>query len=91
MLAVLDLHGYNKNRFNERTSSHGQGKNYGLDHQQYYISVINSVATLSSHAEEENKSPTPQLLYTYETAVSGFAAKLSASQLKSLNRIDGFL
>ncbi|KAM1480419.1 hypothetical protein ACFX2I_027564 [Malus domestica] len=61
------------------------------DHQRYYKSVIDSITALSSQAEEANKPPTPQLLYTYETAVSGFAAKLSASQLRSLNRIDGFL
>ncbi|XP_021802224.1 subtilisin-like protease SBT1.1 [Prunus avium] len=62
------------------------------DHQQYYQAVIDSITKLSSQEEEEeNKTPTPQLLYIYETAISGFAAKLSTSQLKSLNQVDGFL
>ncbi|XP_008232840.1 PREDICTED: subtilisin-like protease SBT1.1 [Prunus mume] len=62
------------------------------DHQQYYQAVIDSITKLSSQEEEkENKTPTPQLLYIYETAISGFAAKLSTNQLKSLNQVDGFL
>ncbi|KAM1019228.1 hypothetical protein FF1_040618 [Malus domestica] len=58
MLAVLDLHGYNKNRFNGRTSSHGQGENHGLDHQQYYISNSSEPASPfafgSGHVDPEN-------------------------------------
>ncbi|BFG21822.1 hypothetical protein CerSpe_080950 [Prunus speciosa] len=59
------------------------------DHQQYYQAVIDSITKLSSQEEEEEN--TPQLLYIYETVISGFAAKLSTSQLKSLNQVDGFL
>ncbi|GAV76678.1 Peptidase_S8 domain-containing protein/PA domain-containing protein/Inhibitor_I9 domain-containing protein, partial [Cephalotus follicularis] len=33
----------------------------------------------------------PQLLYTYQTVITGFAAKLSPKQLRSLKKIDGFV
>ncbi|XP_074271238.1 subtilisin-like protease SBT1.1 [Silene latifolia] len=33
----------------------------------------------------------PELLYTYETAITGFAAKLTTRQFESLSNIDGFL
>ncbi|CBI38837.3 unnamed protein product, partial [Vitis vinifera] len=33
----------------------------------------------------------PELLYTYETAITGFAAKLSIKQLQALNKVEGFL
>ncbi|XAR54105.1 Cucumisin [Bertholletia excelsa] len=56
----------------------------------WYEAVMESIAQYSSQVEEE-KEEAPQLLYVYETAVSGFAAKLSTEQLESLKRVDGFL
>lgn len=60
----------------------------------YYKAVMDSISELSSEEEQEEeggKAPTPQLLYIYDTVISGFAAKLSSNQLKSLSQIHGFL
>ncbi|KAK4804689.1 hypothetical protein SAY86_004506 [Trapa natans] len=35
--------------------------------------------------------PRPEILYVYESALSGFSVKLSEEQLESLNKVDGFL
>ncbi|KAM5555027.1 subtilisin-like protease SBT1.1 [Rosa sericea] len=64
------------------------------DQHYYYKAVMDSITELSSQEEEEEeggKASAPQLLYIYNTAISGFAAKLSSSQLKSLSQIHGFL
>ncbi|KAF8028428.1 hypothetical protein BT93_E1134 [Corymbia citriodora subsp. variegata] len=53
---------------------------------QWYESILKSVAESSS-----SSSSSSQLLYAYETAISGFAAKLSSEQLRSLTKVDGFL
>ncbi|CAI0395119.1 unnamed protein product [Linum tenue] len=37
------------------------------------------------------QSSSPELLYAYNTVVSGFSAKLSASELQSLTKTNGFL
>ncbi|XP_058104714.1 subtilisin-like protease SBT1.1 [Magnolia sinica] len=59
----------------------------------WYESVIDSIIELSAQDQEEEKQETepPQLLYVYETTISGFAATLSPKQAKSLPSIDGFL
>ncbi|CAH9096593.1 unnamed protein product [Cuscuta europaea] len=54
----------------------------------WYEDVLSSVTTQSSAA---SRSPPPELLYVYDTALYGFAAKLSSSQLESLKRINGFI
>ncbi|XP_039051590.1 subtilisin-like protease SBT1.1 [Hibiscus syriacus] len=60
-----------------------------------YNSLVDSKpwhqAVLDSLAEEELEVTPPELLYSYETAFSGFAAKLSRTQLKSLKKMDGFV
>ncbi|XP_050386133.1 subtilisin-like protease SBT1.1 [Argentina anserina] len=64
------------------------------DQHYYYKAVMDSITELSSQEEEEEggKAPTtPQLLYIYNTAISGFAAKLTTNQLKALSHIHGFL
>ncbi|PRQ57752.1 putative tripeptidyl-peptidase II [Rosa chinensis] len=64
------------------------------DQHYYYKAVMDSITELSSQEEEEEeggKASAPQLLYIYNTAISGFAAKLSSNQLKSLSQIHGFL
>ncbi|KAI3429019.1 uncharacterized protein J3R85_008840, partial [Psidium guajava] len=53
------------------------------DSRQWYESILESVTKSSSSSS--------QLLYVYETAISGFAAKLSSEQLRSLTKVDGFL
>uniref|UniRef100_A0A5B7BHY6 Putative subtilisin-like protease n=1 Tax=Davidia involucrata TaxID=16924 RepID=A0A5B7BHY6_DAVIN len=56
----------------------------------WYEAVIDSITEFSAQEEKETSSD-PQLLYVYETAISGFAAKLSPKQLESLKNINGFL
>lgn len=59
---------------------------------QFYESMVNSISKFSSELEHQEQETTPpQLLYAYETAISGFAAKLSTNQLESLKTVDGFL
>ena len=56
----------------------------------WYEAIIDSITELSTQDGEEETSP-PQLLYTYETTMTGFAAKLSIKQLQALEKIEGFL
>nr|GMD34777.1 subtilisin-like protease SBT1.1 [Ipomoea batatas]GMD38096.1 subtilisin-like protease SBT1.1 [Ipomoea batatas] len=56
------------------------------DSRTWYEAVLDSVTKLSA-----SENPPPQLLYVYETAVSGFAAKLSRQNLESLKHVPGFL
>ncbi|CAK7347978.1 unnamed protein product [Dovyalis caffra] len=59
---------------------------------QCYESLIDSISQLSSQEPEEEQETTfPQLLYTYETVTSGFAAMLSTKQVEALSRVSGFL
>ena len=62
------------------------------DSRKWYEQVMDSITELSTQEEgdEEDNSP-PQLLYSYETAITGFAAKLSTKQLESLKKLEGFL
>ena len=60
------------------------------DSKKWYEAVVDSIIELSTQDEEEETSP-PQLLYTYETAMTGFAAKLSIKQLQALDKVEGFL
>ncbi|TYI50671.1 hypothetical protein E1A91_D12G118700v1 [Gossypium mustelinum] len=49
-------------------------------------------AVLESLADgDELEATPPELLYSYETALFGFAAKLSSKQLESLKNMDGFM
>ncbi|XP_038682797.1 subtilisin-like protease SBT1.1 [Tripterygium wilfordii] len=59
--------------------------------QQWYQDLVDSVYDLSIEEDEEDDKTPPDLLYTYENAVSGFAAKLSTKQLESLKKMEGFL
>ena len=54
----------------------------------WHESIMDSLLKLSPH---EPQAPPPKLLYVYETALTGFAAKLSADQLESLENLDGFI
>ncbi|XP_042504499.1 subtilisin-like protease SBT1.1 [Macadamia integrifolia] len=61
------------------------------DTMRWYESVVNSINELSTQDVVEKDTVRPELLYVYETAMSGFAAKLSIKQLQSLKNVDGFL
>lgn len=50
--------------------------------------VLDSLSLSRGEGEAE---PAPQLLYVYDTALSGFAATLSAKQAESLRQLDGVL
>ncbi|KAJ4953230.1 hypothetical protein NE237_030062 [Protea cynaroides] len=65
-----------------------------LDHSlghpmKWYEAVINSIIEFSE--DDDKETARPELLYVYETAISGFAAKLSIKHLQSLQNVDGFL
>ncbi|TXG62768.1 hypothetical protein EZV62_009762 [Acer yangbiense] len=59
------------------------------DSMQTYQAVIDSINKIS--LQEDDQEQQAELLYAYETAISGFAAKLSTKQLESLKKVDGFL
>ncbi|TYI50670.1 hypothetical protein E1A91_D12G118600v1 [Gossypium mustelinum] len=52
----------------------------------WHQAVLDSLIDVSSM-----EATPPELLYSYETALSGFAAKLSSKQLESLKNMDGFM
>ncbi|KAF2315361.1 hypothetical protein GH714_038931 [Hevea brasiliensis] len=85
--ALIDKHTYvihmDKTKIPALYHSPGSSK-------QWYEAIINSVTEFSSQ-EEEEETASPQLLYVYETAISGFAAKLSKEQVEALSKINGFL
>ncbi|XP_060218727.1 subtilisin-like protease SBT1.1 [Lycium barbarum] len=64
--------------------------NLGIS-KRWYEDVISSITVLSADGEEEQERKSPQLLYVYEKAISGFSVKLSKNQLESLKQVDGFL
>ncbi|XVF33425.1 hypothetical protein REPUB_Repub17cG0167900 [Reevesia pubescens] len=58
----------------------------------WHQAILDSLVDVSSQQEEQELEATPpELVYSYETAFFGFAAKLSAKQLESLKKIDGFV
>lgn len=58
---------------------------------EWYESILKSIKKPASQDEEDLNSLAPELLYTYETTMTGFAAKLTTQQVQSLNDIDGVL
>ncbi|KAK0582445.1 hypothetical protein LWI29_025746 [Acer saccharum] len=61
---------------------------------QTYQAVIDSINGMSLQADDgdqQQETMPAELLYAYETAISGFSAKLSTKQLQSLEKVDGFL
>lgn len=63
------------------------------DSKKWYEAVMDYIVELSAEEDGAGQEETsaPELLYSYETALTGFAARLSTKQLESLNKIDGFL
>ncbi|TXG62769.1 hypothetical protein EZV62_009763 [Acer yangbiense] len=59
------------------------------DSMQTYQAVIDSINEIS--LQEDDQEQQAELLYAYETAISGFSAKLSTKQLQILKKVDGFL
>ncbi|KAL5727771.1 hypothetical protein ACHQM5_000926 [Ranunculus cassubicifolius] len=55
------------------------------DGRQWFHAVIESIA------EDSTQEDVPQLLYVYQTAMTGFSARLSSKEVESLKSIDGFL
>ncbi|KAL2892326.1 Subtilisin-like protease SBT4.14 [Bienertia sinuspersici] len=58
---------------------------------EWYETILNSVKELRAENDYEEELLAPELLYTYETTMSGFAAKLTTKQYQSLNKINGVL
>ncbi|CAO2196810.1 unnamed protein product [Urochloa humidicola] len=56
------------------------------DHHEWYAAIVTSVMDASTNNRAE-----PQLLYTYDEALHGFAATLSASELGALRATPGFV
>ncbi|KAK0580568.1 hypothetical protein LWI29_003594 [Acer saccharum] len=56
---------------------------------QMYQAVIDSINEMSLQGDDQEQQA--ELLYAYETSISGFAAKLSTKHLQSLEKVDGFL
>ncbi|TKY64882.1 Subtilisin protease SBT1.1 [Spatholobus suberectus] len=60
----------------------------------WFESIMDFISEASMQEQEEEGEEeilAPQLLYTYETSMFGFAAQLSKKHLKKLNQVDGFL
>ncbi|KAL6840121.1 hypothetical protein ACP4OV_029931 [Aristida adscensionis] len=56
------------------------------DHREWYSATVSSVKETSAHDRAE-----PQLPYTYNEALHGFAATLTASELQALRGTPGFV
>ncbi|KAK9758014.1 hypothetical protein RND81_01G200800 [Saponaria officinalis] len=59
-----------------------------------YQSILDSITKFAAdddQAQGQEALSTPELLYTYETAMTGFAAVLTARQRQCLSYIDGFV
>ncbi|XP_075488830.1 subtilisin-like protease SBT1.1 [Primulina tabacum] len=57
----------------------------------WYEFIIESITVEDEDQQSRAMVPLPQLLYVYQTVVSGFSAKLSKHHLESLRKVDGFL
>ncbi|OMO78688.1 hypothetical protein CCACVL1_14190 [Corchorus capsularis] len=58
------------------------------DSKPWHEGVLDSIA---DHVSTQQEATPPELVYSYETAFFGLAAKLSAKQLESLKKVDGFV
>ncbi|XP_047056502.1 subtilisin-like protease SBT3 [Lolium rigidum] len=60
------------------------------DHHEWYSTVLSSVAAAADSTDGARGEP-PQLVYTYDEALHGFAATLSSAELRALSRAPGFV
>lgn len=58
---------------------------------EWYEAMLNSVRKPAVQNTDEEELLAPELLYTYETTLTGFAAKLTTQQYQSLIDVDGVL
>ncbi|XP_074270500.1 subtilisin-like protease SBT1.1 [Silene latifolia] len=66
-------------------------KNSNKHPHKWYESILESVTKLGAETDQDQDALTPEILYTYENAMTGFAAKLTTRQFEALSMIDGFL
>ncbi|XP_035547422.1 subtilisin-like protease SBT1.1 [Juglans regia] len=57
---------------------------------EYVNDSVSQVSQISSQDDEEEETPPQELLYVYETAISGFSDQLSPKQLESLKNLMAF-
>ncbi|GLU00528.1 hypothetical protein SLE2022_178910 [Rubroshorea leprosula] len=60
----------------------------GANSKEMFEEMLGSISQLSTDAEA---TPPPRLLYAYDTAIFGFAAKLSPMHLESIRNMDAFV
>ncbi|XP_075497030.1 subtilisin-like protease SBT1.3 [Primulina tabacum] len=61
------------------------------DHNQWYSSLINSVASRTSETGDGNLQLENRIIYNYQTAFHGVAAQLSEEEVKKLQEQDGVM
>ncbi|GKU88317.1 hypothetical protein SLEP1_g2600 [Rubroshorea leprosula] len=60
----------------------------GANSKEMFEEMLDSISQLSTDSEA---TPPPRLLYAYDTAIFGFAAKLSPMHLESIRNLDAFV
>ncbi|GLT43914.1 hypothetical protein SLA2020_178390 [Shorea laevis] len=60
----------------------------GANSKEMFEEMLGSISQLSTDSEA---TPPPRLLYAYDTAIFGFAAKLSPMHLESIRNMDAFV
>lgn len=74
-----------KTKITARNDAPGNAKQWF----KYVNDSLSQASQISSQDQEEETSP-QELLYVYETAISGFSTQLSPKQLESLKKLMAF-